>query len=132
MVKNGWRAEARVATSLDELTLRFKIANGLWSVDTARARSGNAVFLATGTVYPPTRSVDVAVSRTNALAASATDGATLPAAANQSVLVRGPWAVPQIIPTLRGDNAAEPLLETGPTPAPGLGDTIFRPPPGRS
>ena len=131
VVTNGWRAAARVATSLDDLTLRFKIANGLWSVDTARARSGNAVFLATGTVYPPTRSVDVAVSRTNGLAASATDGATLPAAASQSVLVRGPWAVPQIVPVLRGDRAAEPLMDAVPTPAPGLGDKIFRPPPGR-
>lgn len=120
-VAGGWPVVVKNATTVDDLETRFDIGNGLWTLRGGRARSGNAVFVATGAVYPPTRSLDFRVSRTNGLAAATVseDGVSLPAAAAQTVLVRGPWSEPQIVPAPLAGKAAEPALDPMPAPAPG-------------
>lgn len=128
---SGWQAAGASSTKLDHLLARFRIADGVWTIDEARARSGNAVYVGEGAVRPTTRSLDVTVTRGNGLAAAeaaATGAAPGPGSvgsATQSVLVKGPWSVPQILPT-----APRAIAPVGKPVAPAASPGARKPSPG--
>ena len=92
---------ARAAMPIDQLTARFTIAGGAWTTESLWASTGNAVYNATGTIYPPAQVLDLTVTRGNAMgnAGAAVGNAAAPLPAVQ---IRGPWLLPTVTPVRRG------------------------------
>ncbi len=85
---------ARGAMTLDQLTARFTIAGGLWTTESLWASTGNAIYTATGTFYPPAQVLDLSLARGSVpVQGVPTDDATAP---QPAVRVRGAWQAPTV------------------------------------
>ncbi len=94
----AWNEVSTGAITVDKLDARFAVANGVVSMQSAEAVSGERTLKAGGTISLPERTLDLllAVSNVAKPAAETTETGSLPQKPREFIRMRGTWSSPTI------------------------------------